>query len=179
MKLRWSYSQAKAIDEVLAYSYFVERDLQTRIVRFFNTVGPRQLGNYGMVLPRFVGSAIAGNPLTIYGTGEQTRCFTHVLDVVDALVAVAFAQKTVGRTLNIGNTFEISILDLAKKVILDLGSDSEIIFETYDSAYGDTFEDMDRRVPNIDLIKELVGWSPKRSLTEIILDISAEMKKKL
>jgi UDP-glucose 4-epimerase len=177
MKLRWSYSQAKAIDEVLAYSYFVERGLQTRIVRFFNTVGPRQLGNYGMVLPRFVRSAMVGDPLTIYGTGEQTRCFTHVYDVVDALVAVAFAHETVGKTLNIGNTFEISISELARKVIGELGSKSEIVFESYDSAYGDAFEDMDRRVPNIDLIQELVGWAPKRSLAEIILDISTEMEK--
>jgi UDP-glucose 4-epimerase len=175
--LRWSYSEAKAIDESLAYAYFVEKQLETRIVRFFNTVGPRQLGAYGMVVPRFVKSAIANEPLTIYGAGTQTRCFAHVYDVVDAVIAIAFADNTVGRVINIGNDFEISINALAQKIIIETGSKSEIVYVPYEEAYGDGFEDMERRVPNIDLINQLVGWMPKRDLTTIISDMSAEMKK--
>ena len=175
--LRWTYSEAKAIDESLAYAYFVEHNLETRIVRFFNTVGPRQLGSYGMVVPRFVKSALSHEPIQIYGTGNQTRCFAHVLDVVDAIVLVAFSSNTVGRTINIGNNQEISMNDLAKKVISDTDSRSEVVFTPYSEAYGKDFEDMERRVPNIQLINELVGWSPKRDLTKIIADIAAEMKK--
>lgn len=175
--LRWSYSEAKAIDESLAYAYFVEKKLDIRIVRFFNTVGPRQLGAYGMVVPRFVEAAIKNQPLTIFGDGNQSRCFAHVNDVVDAVVSVAFAENTIGKVLNIGNDFEISINELAKKVILETGSKSQITYQPYAVAYGDGFEDMERRVPNIELIKELVGWQPKRNLTTIINDIAKEMKK--
>ena len=175
--LRWSYSEAKAIDESLAYAYFVEKQLETRIVRFFNTVGPRQLGAYGMVVPRFVKSAISNEPITIYGDGTQTRCFAHVYDVIDAVIAIAFADNTIGKVINIGNDFEISINDLAQKIITETGSESEIVYVPYQQAYGDGFEDMERRVPNIDLINQLVSWKPKRDLTTIISDISAEMKK--
>ena len=175
--LRWSYSEAKAIDESLAYAYFVEKQLETRIVRFFNTVGPRQLGAYGMVVPRFVKSALANEPITIYGDGNQTRCFAHVYDVIDAVIAIAFAGNTIGKVINIGNDFEISINGLAQKVINETNSKSEIIYVPYEEAYGDGFEDMERRVPNIDLIDQLVGWKPKRDLTTIIKDISSEMKK--
>jgi UDP-glucose 4-epimerase len=175
--LRWSYSEAKAIDESLAYAYFVEKQLETRIVRFFNTVGPRQLGAYGMVVPRFVKSALANEPITIYGDGTQTRCFAHVYDVIDAVIAIAFADNTIGKVINIGNDFEISINGLAQKIIAETGSKSEIVYVPYQQAYGDGFEDMERRVPNIDLANELVGWKPKRDLTTIISDISAEMKK--
>jgi len=175
--LRWSYSEAKAIDESLAYAYFVEKQLETRIVRFFNTVGPRQLGAYGMVVPRFVKSALANEPITIYGDGNQTRCFAHVYDVVDAVIAIAFAENTVGKVINIGNDFEISINGLAKKIIDETGSKSEIVYVPYSKAYGDGFEDMERRVPNIDLINQLVGWKPKRDLTTMISDISTEMGK--
>ena len=177
LTLRWSYSEAKAIDESLAYSYFVEKKLQTRIVRFFNTVGPRQLGRYGMVVPRFVSAAIHNQPITIYGDGTQTRCFAHVHDVVDALVAIAFAENTVGKVINVGNNFEISINDLAEKIIQQTESLSEIIYIPYLEAYGDGFEDMERRVPNLDLVSQLVNWSPKRDLTRIIQDIRAEMSK--
>jgi len=177
LTLRWSYSEAKAIDESLAYAYFVEKKLQARIVRFFNTVGPRQLGRYGMVVPRFVSAAIRDEPITIYGDGTQTRCFAHVYDVVDALVAVAFSEKTVGKVINIGNNFEISINDLAEKIIRQTESLSEVIYIPYSEAYGDGFEDMERRVPNLDLISQLVNWSPKRDLTRIIQDIQAEMSK--
>ena len=175
--LRWSYSEAKAIDESLAYAYFVERQLETRIVRFFNTVGPRQLGSYGMVVPRFVKSALSNEPLTIYGDGKQTRCFAHVYDVIDALVAIAFAENTVGKAINIGNDFEISINDLAKRIIIETGSKSEIIYVPYKEAYGDGFEDMERRVPNLALVNQLVGWKPERDLSSIIRDIAAEMNR--
>ena len=175
--LRWSYSEAKAIDESLAYAYFVEKQLETRIVRFFNTVGPRQLGAYGMVVPRFVKAALANEPVTIYGDGNQTRCFAHVFDVVDAVIAIAFASNTIGQVINIGNDFEISINDLARKIIDETGSKSEIVYVPYEEAYGSGFEDMERRVPNIDLINHLVGWKPKRNLSTMISDISVEMKK--
>jgi UDP-glucose 4-epimerase len=174
--LRWSYSEAKAIDESLAYAYFIEKQLETRIVRFFNTVGPRQLGAYGMVVPRFVKAAIANEPITIYGDGNQTRCFAHVHDVVDAVLAIAFADNTIGKVINIGNDFEISINGLANKIINETGSKSEIKYVSYNEAYGDGFEDMERRVPNIDLVHQLVGWRPKRNLSTMIADISAEMK---
>jgi UDP-glucose 4-epimerase len=177
MTLRWSYSEAKAIDESLAYAYFVERQLETRIVRFFNTVGPRQLGAYGMVVPRFVKAALTNEPITIYGDGNQTRCFAHVFDVVDAVIAIAFAKNTIGKVINIGNDFEISINSLARKIISETGSKSEIVYVPYSEAYGDGFEDMERRVPNIDLIKNLVGWQPQRDLTTIISDIAIHMRK--
>jgi UDP-glucose 4-epimerase len=175
--LRWSYSEAKAIDESLAYAYFVEKRLETRIVRFFNTVGPRQLGAYGMVVPRFVKSALLNEPITIYGDGNQTRCFAHIYDVIDAVMAIAFAENTIGKVINIGNNHEISINDLAKRIIEETGSRSEIVYVPYTEAYGEGFEDMERRVPNIDLINQLVGWTPQRNLSTIISDISDEMKK--
>ena len=175
--LRWSYSEAKAIDESLAYAYYIEKQLETRIVRFFNTVGPRQLGAYGMVVPRFVNSALKNEPITIYGDGNQTRCFAHVYDVIDAVIAIAFAENTIGKVINIGNNFEISINGLAQKIIAETDSKSQVVYVPYEEAYGDGFEDMDRRVPNIDLISQLVGWKPKRDLSTIIADISAEMKK--
>ena len=115
--LRWSYSEAKAIDESLAYAYYIEKGLPTRIVRFFNTVGPRQLGAYGMVVPRFIKSALTNQPLTIFGNGNQTRCFAHIYDVIDAVISVAFADNTIGKVINIGNDFEISINQLAKEII--------------------------------------------------------------
>lgn len=175
--LRWSYSEAKAIDESLAYAYFIEKKLETRIVRFFNTVGPRQLGAYGMVVPRFVRSALANEPISVYGNGNQTRCFAHVHDVIDAVIDIAFAENTIGKIINIGNDFEISINGLAQRIIAETGSKSKIVYVPYEEAYGDGFEDMERRVPNIDLIYQLVGWKPQRNLSTIIADISTEMKK--
>lgn len=177
LTLRWSYSEAKAIDESLTFAYHVERGLETRIVRFFNTVGPRQLGDYGMVVPRFIQSALSNEPLTIYGDGNQTRCFAHVYDVVDALISVAFSEKTIGRVVNIGNNSEISINDLAKKIVSQTNSKSAIVHMPYTQAYGDGFEDMERRVPNIDLIFQLTGWKPFRDLTTIIDDITSEIKR--
>ncbi len=176
--LRWSYSEAKAIDESLAFAYHIENGLEVRIVRFFNTVGPRQLGSYGMVLPRFIQSALSNQPITVYGDGKQTRCFAHVYDVVDAVVSVAFSNKTIGKVINIGNNLEISILDLAKKIVKATGSSSEILYLPYLEAYGNGFEDMERRVPNIELIKNLVNWEPTRDLDSIIKDITTELKGK-
>lgn len=175
LTLRWSYSEAKAIDESLAYAYYVENNLETRIVRFFNTVGPRQLGQHGMVIPRFIKSALQNEPILIYGDGNQTRCFAHVYDVIDALVAVAFENKTIGKVINIGNNFEISIKDLAHKIVRETNSKSEILYVPYEEAYGNGFEDMERRVPNLNLIKDLIGWVPTRDLSRIIADVAAEM----
>ena len=177
LTLRWSYSEAKAIDESLAYAYHVEHGLETRIVRFFNTVGPKQLGAYGMVVPRFVYAALNNQPITIYGDGKQTRCFAHVRDVVEAVIAVAFVPNTIGKVINIGNDFEISIIDLARKIIEETKSTSKIVHVPYSEAYGEGFEDMERRVPNIQLIQNLVGWKPTRDLSTIISDIALEMSK--
>ena len=174
--LRWSYSEAKAIDETLAYAYWTEKKLPTRIVRFFNTVGPRQVGAYGMVIPRFVSMALKNEPITIYGNGEQTRCFVHVHDVIDAVISVAFTDKTIGKVINIGNDFEISMNNLAEKIIKEIGSKSEIQYIPYSEAYGDGFEDMERRVPNIELIKSLTGWQPKRDLAQIIADVADDLR---
>ena len=174
--LRWSYSEAKAIDESLAYAYWTERKLPTRIVRFFNTVGPRQVGAYGMVVPRFISAAIKNEPIIIYGTGEQTRCFGHVLDVIDAVISVAFSDKTIGQVVNIGNDKEISMNDLAKKIIELTSSTSQIKYIPYSEAYAEGFEDMERRVPNIDLINSLTGWKPKRGLEEIIKDVVQDLR---
>jgi UDP-glucose 4-epimerase len=174
--LRWSYSEAKAIDESLAFAYWMEKKLPTRIVRFFNTVGPRQVGSYGMVVPRFVESALKNEPITIYGSGEQTRCFGHVSDVIDAVIAVAFSDKTIGQVINIGNNKEISMNDLAKTIVKLTNSSSEIKYVPYAEAYGVGFEDMERRVPNIDLIYALTGWKPKKNLEDIIRDVAADLQ---
>jgi UDP-glucose 4-epimerase len=177
--LRWSYSEAKAIDETLAFAYWSQRQLPTRIVRFFNTVGPRQIGDYGMVLPRIVKSALENKPIMIYGSGTQTRCFAHIDDVIDAVILVAFNDNTLGKVLNIGNNFEISMNDLAEKIIKQVNSKSLINHISYEEAYGAGFEDMSRRVPNLSLIKDLTGWTPKRDLTMIIDDICLELRKTL
>jgi len=168
---RWSYSEAKAIDEFLALAYHREYGLETRVVRLFNTVGPGQLGSYGMVVPRFVSAALKGEDIEIYGTGEQTRCFTHVTDVVEALLAISRSPHTIGEIINIGNTDEISIKKLAEKIVSLTGSKSEIVFKEYGEVYDSNFEDMQRRVPNIEKITRLVGWTPKRKLDDIIRDV--------
>ena len=171
LMLRWSYSQAKALDETLAYAYWKDRNLQARIVRFFNTVGPRQLGAYGMVVPRFVAQALSNEDITIYGDGKQTRCFGHVADIIDALIAVSNSESTIGTVVNIGNSEEISIHDLARKIIDITDSKSKIVYIAYEDAYQDGFEDMERRVPNIDRITRLTGWKPTRNLDTIIRDM--------
>ena len=172
LKSRWSYSEAKAVDESLAYFYYLENKLPIRIVRLFNTVGPRQVGHYGMVLPRFVSAALKNEPLQVYGTGEQIRCFCHVEDAVRALLQVMDSDKSIGEVFNIGNNQQISILELAKRVILITDSKSEIIKIPYTEAYPDGFEDMQRRVPDISKIKNVLGWSPQIGLDQTIKDIA-------
>ncbi len=170
---RWSYSEAKAIDESLAYFYYLEEGLQSRIVRFFNTVGPRQRGNYGMVLPRFVNSALKGETLSVYGSGEQIRCFCHINDAVKGLLLVMDSDKAVGEVFNLGNNQQISIMELAKKVIKITASKSNIEKIAYENAYPQGFEDMQRRVPDIVKMKQVLGWSPQLNLDQIIEDIAA------
>ncbi len=176
LKSRWSYSEAKAIDEILAYTYWREKGLETVIVRLFNTVGPRQTGSYGMVLPRFVGQALRGQPITVYGNGMQTRCFCHVSDVVVGLVALSEHPEAFGKVFNLGGTEEISIRDLAKRIIELVGSDSQLEYVPYDDAYEEGFEDMERRVPNTNLAKQLVGFESSIDLDEIIRSVIEDLK---
>ncbi len=169
---RWSYACSKAIDEFLALAYWKERKLPTVVARLFNTVGPRQTGRYGMVVPNFVGQALAGRPLTVFGDGSQTRCFCHVDDVVRALVDLMLAgDAAYGEVFNIGSQDEISILSLADRVRELTGSESEIHVVPYDEAYEKGFEDMPRRVPEIGKIRSAIGWSPTRSLEDTLVDV--------
>jgi len=173
LKSRWSYSEAKAVDESLAYFYYLENKLPIRIVRFFNTVGPRQVGHYGMVVPRFVSAALNNESLLVYGSGDQIRCFCHVDDAVRALLLVMDSEKSVGQVFNVGNNNQISIMELAKKVIEITGSKSSIEKIAYDKAYPEGFEDMQRRVPDISKIKQTLGWEPTINLDQIIKDIAS------
>ena len=167
-KGRWSYACSKAIDEFLALAYWREKKLPTTIVRLFNTVGPRQTGRYGMVIPTFVKQALAGRPITVYGDGKQTRCFGYVGDVVGALIKLMDTTESIGQVFNIGSTEEISILQLAEKVKELTQSTSEIVFVPYDDAYEEGFEDMPRRVPDITKINQLVGFKPEMTLNGIL-----------
>ncbi len=173
LKSRWSYSEAKAVDESLAYFYYLENKLPIRIIRFFNTVGPRQVGHYGMVVPRFVSAALKNESLSVYGSGEQIRCFCHIDDAVRALLLVMDSEKSVGHVFNVGNNQQISIMELAKKVIEITGSTSSIEKIAYEKAYPEGFEDMQRRVPDIAKIKQVLGWTPEINLDQIIKDIAA------
>jgi len=170
-KGRWSYACSKAIDEFLALAYWREKKLPTTIVRLFNTVGPRQTGRYGMVIPTFVKQALAGRPITVYGNGKQTRCFGYVGDVVGALIKLMDHADSVGQVYNIGSTEEISIVKLAEKVKELTNSASEIVFVPYDEAYEEGFEDMPRRVPDTTKIKQLVGFQPKMKLEGILQSV--------
>ena len=172
LKSRWSYSEAKAVDESLAYFYYLDIKLTILIVRFFNTVGPRQVGHYGMVVPRFVSAALKSEPLSVYGSGDQIRCFCHVMDAVKALLLVMDSDKAVGQVFNIGNNSQISIMELAKKVIEITASKSTIEKIAYEKAYPEGFEDMQRRVPDISKIKQVLGWAPEINLEQIIKDIA-------
>ena len=173
LKSRWSYSEAKAVDESLAYFYYLENKLPIRIVRFFNTVGPRQVGHYGMVVPRFVSAALKNEPLSVYGSGDQIRCFCHVDDAVKALLLVMDSDKAIGEVFNVGNNQQISIMELAKKVIEITGSNSSIEKIAYEKAYPEGFEDMQLRVPDISKINRVLGWKPEINLDQIIKDIAA------
>jgi UDP-glucose 4-epimerase len=167
-KHRWAYACSKAIDEFLALAYWKEKKLPVIVVRLFNTVGPRQTGQYGMVIPNFVRQALAGQPITVFGDGTQTRSFTYVGDVVDALAKLVQEPTAVGRVFNVGNRYEISIRDLAERVKAVTGSASEIVTVPYDEAYEAGFEDMPRRVPDISRIHDLIGYEPKVQLDEIL-----------
>lgn len=167
-KGRWSYACSKAIDEFLALAYWREKKLPTVIVRLFNTVGPRQTGQYGMVIPTFVKQALAGRPITVYGDGKQSRCFGYVGDVIGALIDLMERPEAVGQVFNIGSNREITILDLARRVKELTNSKSEIVFVPYDEAYEEGFEDMPRRVPDIRKVKDLVGFEPRMDLDGIL-----------
>jgi UDP-glucose 4-epimerase len=177
-KHRWAYACSKAIDEFLALAYWKERKLPVIIVRFFNTVGPRQTGQYGMVIPNFVQQALAGEPITVFGDGTQTRSFTHVTDVVQALLKLVVEPKAIGQVINIGNTQEVTILQLAERVRELCGSKSAITFTPYDQAYESGFEDMPRRVPALAKVKALIGYEPKHQLDDILTQVIAYFRQK-
>jgi len=170
-KGRWSYACSKAIDEFLALAYWREKKLPTTVVRLFNTVGPRQTGQYGMVIPTFVKQALAGRPITVYGDGKQSRCFCYVGDVVGALQRLMDDDTTVGEVFNVGSNQEISIVDLAKKVKELTASQSEIVFVPYDEAYEEGFEDMPRRIPNISKVNKQIGFQPQMDLDGILKSV--------
>lgn len=170
---RWAYACSKAIDEFLALAYFRERKLPVTIVRLFNTVGPRQTGQYGMVVPTFVRQALLEEPITVFGDGTQSRCFGHVSDVLDGFLAVAADDSTAGEIFNLGNTEEISIRELAERVIAFTGSSSPIRYVPYTEAYAPGFEDMNRRIPDISKAQRWLGYRPKYGLDEILQDVVA------
>jgi len=173
---RWSYSEAKAMDELHAFELYKHKSFPVTIARFFNTVGPRQSGSYGMVLPRFVKAAISNQPLTVYGDGTQSRTFCSVRDVVDALVLLMDSKESIGQAFNVGSTDEITITELAKKVIKLTNSTSEVIYKKHSEVFGDNFEEPQRRVPDISKIKKAVGWQPKTSLDAVIVEIAEYLK---
>lgn len=171
LKSRWSYSTSKAVDEILAYVYWKEKEVPTVIVRLFNTVGPRQSGAYGMVIPRFVSQALRHEPLIVHGTGKQSRCFLHVKDTVSAIVKLMGEPRAVGDVFNLGSQEEVTIEELAKRVIALTGSTSSITYVPYDQAYEEGFEDMPRRVPDITKIRTLIDFEPTMNLNEIITSV--------
>ena len=168
---RWAYACSKALDEWLALAYMHEKGVPVIVTRFFNTVGPRQTARYGMVLPAFAAQALAGEPITVYGTGEQSRCFGHVNDVVEAVVRLMTTPAAVGQVLNIGNDEEVTINQLAERVRAAAGSRSPIVHIPYDQAYAEGFEDMLRRVPDVSKLERIIGFRPTTSLNEIIADV--------
>ena len=174
-KLRWTYSDAKALEEATAYSLFLTKKLKVTTVRFFNTVGPRQTGRYGMVIPRFVQAALESKPINIFGDGSQSRVFCHVHDATKATLLLALDNKSIGEVFNIGGVGEISILNLASNIIQQLNSNSKITFASYKDAYKVGYEDMQRRVPNISKISKFTNWEPKISLDQIIKDVASNI----
>jgi UDP-glucose 4-epimerase len=178
-KGRWSYACSKALDEFLAIAYWREKNTPVVVVRLFNTVGPRQTGRYGMVVPSFVRQALVGEPITVYGDGSQSRCFAHVADVVEAIVQLAEHPGTSGEVFNIGNPHEITILELAELVKRKTGTTSAIVRIPYDQAYEAGFEDMQRRVPDISKIRSLIGFQPARSLDDILTDVIRDVAERI
>jgi UDP-glucose 4-epimerase len=176
-KLRWSYSDAKALEEAAAYFLYATKKLKVTTIRFFNTVGPRQTGKYGMVIPRFVKAALRNEPLKVFGNGSQSRVFCHVEDTTKAVLLLARNDKSIGEVFNIGGKGEITILDLAKLIIKQTNSKSEITFTNYEDAYAVGFEDMARRVPDITKLTSFTGWAPRLDLKTIIKDVSEIMLK--
>ena len=176
-KIRWTYSDAKALEEAIAHALFLTKQLKVTTIRLFNTVGPRQTGRYGMVLPRFVQSALKNEPITIYGDGTQSRVFCHVADAVRAILTIAKTDSTIGEVYNVGGVGETTIKQLAEKIIERTKSASAITYTPYDQAYTAGYEDMQRRVPDITKIKNAIGWSPENTLDSIIDDVASEMKK--
>jgi UDP-glucose 4-epimerase len=172
-KSRWTYSDAKAIEEAMAFALHQEKKLPVTTVRLFNTVGPRQTGRYGMVVPRFVHAALKNEPITIYGDGTQSRVFCHVLDAVSAIATLAATDSTIGDVYNVGGTGEVTIKQLAEQVLSVTGSKSEITYTLYSDAYPAGFEDIQRRVPDISKVKSAIGWAPTKDLKQIISDIAA------
>ena len=175
-KARWAYSTAKAVNEIMAYAYHREKGLASIVVRFFNTVGPRQSPSYGMVIPRIVRQAVAGEPVTVYGDGAQSRCFCHVRDVVRALTSLLDEPAAVGDVFNIGGEQEMSILGLANRVKELAGSDSQVTLVPYDQAYGAGFDDMRKRVPDTTKLRTLIGWAPVHTLDDILTETIAEAR---
>jgi UDP-glucose 4-epimerase len=175
-KHRWAYACAKTLDEFLALAHWKETQLPVVVVRLFNTVGPRQTGQYGMVVPRFVSAALRNEPIEVHGDGTQSRCFGHVADIVNALTTLLETQACYGQVINLGNSEEITIHDLAKRAIQLTASSSEIRFVSYAEAYGEGFEDMQRRVPGLEKAERLIGYKPTRSLDDIINDVAGEMR---
>jgi len=173
-KHRWAYACAKTLDEFLALAHWKETRLPVAVVRLFNTVGPRQTGQYGMVVPRFVHAALKNEPITIHGDGSQSRCFGHVFDVVEGLVKVLESDDCLGQVVNLGNDEEVSILQLAQTAIDMTESKSSLEYVSYQEAYGDGFEDMQRRVPSLDKARKLIGYQPTRKLADIINDVANE-----
>jgi UDP-glucose 4-epimerase len=171
-KIRWTYSDAKAIEEAMAFALHQEKKLPVTTVRLFNTVGPRQTGRYGMVVPRFVHAALRNDPITIYGDGTQSRVFCHVADAVQAIAAIAHTDATIGDVFNVGGTGEVTIKQLAEQVLAVTGSQSEITYTPYSDAYPAGFEDIQRRVPDISKIKSALGWAPGKDLNQVIRDIA-------
>jgi UDP-glucose 4-epimerase len=174
-KIRWSYSDAKAIEEAMAFALNQEKGLKVTTARLFNTVGARQSAHYGMVVPRFVRSALKNEPISIYGDGTQSRVFCHVVDAIEALLALVGTDKTINEVYNVGGTGEITIKELADTVIKETNSQSSIEFISYDKAYSPGFEDMQRRVPDITKIKQELNWAPKKNLSQIIADVAAHI----
>lgn len=175
-KNRWAYAASKMVDEFLSLAYHQEFGLETVLLRFFNTVGPRQVGHYGMVIPRFVGRALAGQPIEVFGDGEQSRCFCDVRDVVQAVIGLALHPDAPGRVYNIGGTQEVTIMELAEQIKTLTNSTSPIVKIPYDQAYAPGFEDMRRRVPDISRVSELVDWRPQRSLAQILTGVIEYMR---
>jgi UDP-glucose 4-epimerase len=177
-KSRWAYATSKAVDEFLALAYYQTKEVPVVVTRFFNTVGPRQTGRYGMVIPRFIDWALAGEPIQVYGAGDQSRCFCNVADSVRAIIGLANEPAAVGEIINVGTDEEITIENLARQIKAMAGSSSEIVHVPYDEAYAPGFEDMQRRVPDISKIRRVTGWQPEITLEQTLAQVIADRQQR-